>query len=326
MNLDEQIRSLLLLHRPGTDGQALTRFLARTGGAGVIMMPDNVTGTSTALRSLVDDVTDEPAALVAIDQEGGPVARLRGDSWPSMRELAGGSVANARRAFTSRAQLLQRAGVTVNFGIVADVASGPSSYMWSRSAGPSVAAVSDIVEAAVQAENGRVYSTLKHFPGHGIARGDSHSSLPSSPISFRHWSNTHAVPFARGIEAGADLVMMGHLRLTSLSSEPASLSRRWVSVLRNDMGFNGVIVTDDILMLSRSGVAKFADPIRNSVNAVAAGNDLVLLVLPRDPSRVGFSVAGFVEGIHEAIAEGRVSMEQIRQSAIRVMKLRTGTP
>jgi beta-N-acetylhexosaminidase len=326
MTLDQQIRSLLLLHQPGSDGVTLSRFLNRTAVAGTILMSDNIAGTSASVRSMLDHVHGEPPHLIAIDQEGGPVARIRGDNWPAMRELSHKPVAATVSAFTARAQMLRRAGVTVNFGVVADVATSPSSYMWSRSAGPSVAVAGDRVAAAVRGENGVVYSTLKHFPGHGVSTADSHSSLPTSNISRRHWSNTHAVPFARGIEAGADLVMMGHLRLTSVSSEPASLSKRWVTILRHDMGFDGVIVTDDILMLSRSGIARYSDPVKNSVNAVIAGNDLILLVLPRDPTGVGFSITQFVDGVHDAITEGRLSEEQIRESAIRVMTLRTGTP
>ncbi|MFM6982439.1 MAG: glycoside hydrolase family 3 N-terminal domain-containing protein [Microbacteriaceae bacterium] len=326
MTLDQQIRSLLLLHQPGSDAVTLSRFLNRTAVAGTILMPDNIAGTSASVRSMLDHVHGEPPHLIAIDQEGGPVARIRGDNWPAMRELSHKPVAATVSAFTARAQMLRRAGVTVNFGVVADVATSPSSYMWSRSAGPSVAVAGDRVAAAVRGENGVVYSTLKHFPGHGVSTADSHSSLPTSNISRRHWSNTHAVPFARGIEAGADLVMMGHLRLTSVSSEPASLSKRWVTILRHDMGFDGVIVTDDILMLSRSGIARYSDPVKNSVNAVIAGNDLILLVLPRDPTGVGFSITQFVDGVHDAITEARLSEEQIRESAIRVMTLRTGTP
>lgn len=326
MNLDQQIRSLLLLHQPGTDGETLARFLNRTGAAGALLMSDNVSGSSSALNAMLSRVTGEPRQLFAIDQEGGPVARLTGDQWPAMRELSRRPVGATVTAFRSRAQMLRRAGVSINFGVVADVAASPSSYMWSRSSGPSVAAVGDRVAAAVAGENGLVYSTLKHFPGHGVSSADSHSSLPTSNISRRYWSNTHAVPFARGIEAGADLVMMGHLRLTSVSSEPASLSKRWVTILRNDMGFDGVIVTDDILMLSRSGVPRYSDSVANSVNAVVAGNDLILLVLPRDPSRVSFSITQFVQGVHEAIAEGRLTESQIRDSAVRVMNLRTGRP
>lgn len=326
MTLNEQIRTLLLLHSPGTDGSRLKRFVSRTGASGIILMGDNIPGSSSQTRTMVNRITTDPPPLIAIDQEGGPVVRLRGDTLPSMRQLASQPITQTAKAFEARAQLVQRAGATVNFGIVADVARSPSSYMWPRSAGPSVTTVGDRVAAAVASENGHVYSTLKHFPGHGVANGDSHNSLPTSSISRQYWSTTHAVPFARGIDAGADLVMMGHLRLTSVSSEPATLSPRWVHILRHDMGFRGVIVTDDLLMLSRSGIDRYADPVANAVSAVDAGNDLVLLVLPDDPSRMGFSVAQFVDGVSQAVRDGRIPREQIRESAVRIMTLRLGTP
>lgn len=326
MSLDQQIRSLLLLHVPGTDGNKLNRFISRTGSSGVILMGDNIPGSSAITRSMVNQITTEPPPLIAIDQEGGPVVRLRGDSLPSMRQLANQPVDKTASAYEARARLVKRAGATVNFGIVADVARSSASYMWPRSAGSDASAVGDRVAAAVSAENGHVYSALKHFPGHGVAHGDSHTSLPTSAITKQHWSNTHAVPFARGIEAGADLVMMGHLRLTSVSSEPATLSSRWVNILRNDMGFEGVIVTDDLLMLSRCGIARYSDPVANAVSAIDAGNDVVLMVLPDDPSRVGFSVSKFVDGVTRAIEVGRIDREQIRDSAVRVMSLRVGTP
>ncbi|MDO9590493.1 MAG: glycoside hydrolase family 3 N-terminal domain-containing protein, partial [Microcella sp.] len=136
------------------------------------------------------------------------------------------------------------------------------------------------------------------------------------------WRATHAVPFEAGIEAGAPLVMMGHLEFSQISPGPASLSSVWIDILRGELEFDGVIVTDDLLMLQRSGVAAYANPLQNAVRALAAGNDLLLCVLPGDPRTVGIDPARLVTELAAAVGDGRLDEASVDASLVRVLGMR----
>jgi beta-N-acetylhexosaminidase len=152
--------------------------------------------------------------------------------------------------------------------------------------------------------------------------GDSHFSLPRSDIGLEEWRAGAAVPFARGIAAGAELVMFGHLVLPALDSAPASLSGPWHAMLRDELGFDGIAVTDDMLMLQDSGIAEFADPLENATRAVAAGNDLLVYVLAADPAVSGVDPVALVDGLTAAVESGRLSEERVDEAALRLLEAR----
>ena len=202
--------------------------------------------------------------------------------------------AAAQTAFAARAQLLDDAGIDINFGVVADVPRSDGSFIHSRSYGTDPQAVADRVAAIVAGERGRVATTLKHFPGHGAAEGDSHHSIPTTGMGLAEWRTVDALPFRAGIDAGAELVMMGHLRFTEVSPLPATLSPEWYGVLRDELGFEGVAVTDDLGMLLSSGDPAYADPVANAVTAVAAGADMVLTIAGSTPETAGLIIDALV--------------------------------
>jgi beta-N-acetylhexosaminidase len=213
--------------------------------------------------------------------------------------------------------LLASVGVNLNFGIVADYTADPNSFIHSRTLGDDPASAADHVAAAVGAETPLVASTLKHFPGHGRTNADSHNGIPVTDVSFDEWRTTDALPFEAGINAGAPAIMFGHLVFSSVDAAPASLSAAWHDTVRNDLGFDGLIVTDDLLMLQSSGVPELADPYVNAVAALSAGNDVLLYVLPFDPSTVGIDVPTLVSTL-----VANVSAERIDESALRVLMFR----
>ena len=248
--------------------------------------------------------------------------RLPGDGAAAGRELHGAAPVTVEDAFAARSALVDEAGIAVNFGVVADVTADANAFIHRRVLDTAPPAAAERVAAAVRGEDGRALSTLKHFPGHGASPDDSHVSVPASGISLAEWRATHALPFAAGIEAGAELVMTGHLRFDAVSPHPASLSPTWMRILRDDLNFDGVIVTDDLMMLQRSGLPEFADPHENAVRALAAGNDVLLFVLPADPATAGFDPARLVTRLAEAVRSGVIPAEQVEASARRVLELR----
>lgn len=324
MTIDQKVAALVMVHVPGTDPGAIRSVVDRHGLGGVILMGDNIAGDPASTRALTSALSVDAGLplLTAIDQEGGIVRRLPGDGWPAGRALQGAAPDAVESVFAERAGLVASAGVLVNFGVVADIEIGSGSFIGPRTLGATPEAAAERVAAAVRGEEGRALSTLKHFPGHGASPDDSHVSIPTSSATLAEWRATHAVPFAAGIAAGAPLVMTGHLRFDQVSPMPASLSPTWIRILRDELAFDGVIVTDDLLMLQRSGDARFDDPIENGVRALAAGNDLLLYVLPGDPASVGFEAGALVDALVAAVAIGRVDEAAVDDSLRRVLALR----
>lgn len=320
MTTDEQAASIVMGHIPTTDTTALSDYMRSSGIGGFILMGANVPGSEGELRAVTAAVAGDADVppLIAIDQEGGDVSRLEWDAFPAARTLKDLPVTDSTAAFAARASLVARAGANVNFGIVADTTADTASFIYGRSLGADPAAAADRVSAGATAEEPLVASTLKHFPGHGAAPGDSHELIPSTTESLEEWRQTDALPFIAGIDARASLLMFGHLSYTAVDSAPASLSPRWHAIARDDLGFDGVIVTDDLGMLQSTGIPEYADPVANAVVAVAAGSDLVLMIAHSTPN----TAAQLVAGITAAVDGGRLPADRLQDAAERVMTLR----
>jgi beta-N-acetylhexosaminidase len=315
MTLEQKIASLIMVHVAGHGPQPIRQVIDATGVAGVIFMGDNV-ASPTQLAATVGRLSADPGlpVLTAIDQEGGIVARLPDDG-PGAATLRNQDAAATLAAFQTRAALVASAGVTINFGIVADVTGDRGSFIYSRTLGSDAASASPRVVAAVEGERGVVFSTLKHFPGHGSVAADSHTSVPTTRMSADQWRATQAGPFAAGIDAGAEFVMLAHLRYSAIDDAPASLSAVWNDILRDELGFDGVIVTDDMNMLEYSGEAAYSNQTANAVASIAAGTTLLLYVGPVDVSRIVAAVA-------KAVRDDRIPVATIDDAARRLLELR----
>ncbi len=316
----EKAASIVMGHIPTTDAAALRAYVESTGVGGFILMGANIPADESQLRTLTEALTVDPGLppLIAVDQEGGDVSRLPWDDFAAATTLKYETPEATTIAFAGRGALLQRAGVGVNFGVVADVTDDSSMFIYRRALGTTPESGAAHVAAAVQGEEPAVLSTLKHFPGHGAAPGDSHSGIPSTSMSEEEWHATDALPFAAGIDAGAPLLMFGHLAYTAIDTAPASLSAEWHRIAREDLGFDGVMITDDLGMLQASGIAAYSDPVANAVSAVAAGNDMVLAVVFTNPGSAG----AIIDGLVAAVESGVLPAERLDDAARRVLGLR----
>ncbi|MEV8266410.1 glycoside hydrolase family 3 N-terminal domain-containing protein [Microbacterium sp. NPDC076911] len=320
MSVHDKAASVVMGHIPSTDPAILRAYMEDTGIGGFILMGANVPSSEQLLRELTESLTVDPAfaPLLAIDQEGGDVSRLPWDDFPSALTLKYDSAEAAYDAFSGRGGLILRAGIGVNFGVVADETDDPDMFIYRRVLGTNAPSAASRVAAAVLGESPSTMSTLKHFPGHGAAPGDSHAGIPETNISLTQWRETDAVPFQAGIDADAPLLMFGHLRYTSIDSKPATLSAKWHDIARKELGFSGVAITDDLGMLEASGIADYADPVSNAVEALVAGNDMVLTLLNSNENTAPRIVAGIVA----ATEDGTLSMERLEEAAQRVAVLR----
>ncbi|WP_372466618.1 glycoside hydrolase family 3 N-terminal domain-containing protein [Microbacterium maritypicum] len=320
MSVAEQASAVVMGHVSGTDPAALRAYMS-SGLGGFILMGANIPDSESQLQALTAAMTIDPALppLIAVDQEGGIVSRLHGDEYAASTTLKRQPVDATSAAFTARGSLVARAGITVNFGTVADFTADSGTFIYGRALGTDPASAADRVSAATTAQEQFVASTLKHFPGHGAAPGDSHSAIPSTSMGLDEWRSTEAVPFAAGVDAGASLLMYGHLAYTAVDALPASLSAKWHEIAREELGFEGVAVTDDLGMLLSSGNPAYADPVANGVAAIAAGNDLVLMIAGSDAQTAGKMAAG----IAAAVEAGTLPKERLEEAATRVLTLRT---
>lgn len=329
MTLEQKIASLLILHTQGTDGAAQRAFVERFGLGGVILMGANMPGgteatDTAALAAMTAAIRgdDEFPPFIGIDQEGGEVVRVGPDSAPGADQLRGLPVEATEQAFRARSAVLAAAGISLNFGVVADVSADPASFIYGRSFGGDAASVSARVSAAVAGEGDRVLSTLKHFPGHGAAPGDSHVGIPSSEMRYGDWLRQAAPPFRAGIDAGADFVMFGHLAFPAIDAQPASLSPAWHRILREQLGFTGLSISDDMRMLQDSGDPRYVDPVQNVIAAFVAGTSIVLYTLPADPATIGVDIDAIIRGVADAVRSGRISAAQIDADALAALRLR----
>lgn len=322
MDLEEQAASLLMLYYPGTDGAATAEFVDEFQPGGIIIMGDNVPEDETDIAANIQQWNEaaEYPLLIGIDEEGGTVTRLPSDTFPAAPQLRDGPAADTTEAFQDRAGLLESLGINVNFGIVGDTTDNPDSFIWPRVLGSTQELAAQNVAAAVQGEQGRAASTIKHFPGHGLTAEDSHTSIPTSDVTKEEWAELAKPPFQAGVDAGAEFVMMGHLAFPEIADGPASLSPEWYQILRDELGFGGVIITDSMTMLLDSGIPEYSDPVQNAVDAIGAGATMVLMVAA--PGGVEENAEAMITGIAQAVRDGEIDQDAFNEAGILLMEQR----
>ena len=266
-----------MLSFDGTRAPAYVRRILRQGqGSGVILFAKNVPDAAS-LRALTAELQRSAAgsALVATDQEGGPI-RSVAFAPPESGQPALATEAAARDSASAAAGALRAAGVNVNLAPVADVAAA-GSVVAGRAYPGEAPQVARLVTAAVRAYGAqRVAATVKHFPGLGRARENTDDAPVTIGASRSELERADLPPFAAASKAGVPLVMASHALYPAFDPDRiASQSARLIGgTLRGELGFRGAVVTDSIeaeAALARSGVAVAAE------RAVAAGADLVLM-------------------------------------------------
>ncbi|MBU8579621.1 glycoside hydrolase family 3 N-terminal domain-containing protein [Brevibacterium luteolum] len=303
----------------GTDAAAGAKLIRDDKLAGVIVMPYNLPQDvdRQTLRAMTDQFRTASGergwqTMIGVDQEGGPVTRAGSAAVELPPLMAYGAADDP--ALTSQITALQgrdliELGFTTDFAPVSDVTVGKGDPAISvRSAGDDPQRVSSVVEAAVTGyDEAGIISSLKHFPGHGALTEDSHETLPVSQKSLDELADRDFVPFANAAEAGvATSMMVGHIALPDDETLPASLNPKAYQALREDVGFEGLIVTDALNM----GAVTAGSPGQETVKALAAGADLALL--PPDS-------AAAAEAVRTALGDGTLKRADLEESATRVV-------
>jgi beta-N-acetylhexosaminidase len=285
---------------------------------GVILFAENL-DTLEQTQKLTEDLQKaaEIPLFIGIDEEGGRVSRLNKSNIPHETMLSPGEMtepAQAEAAGHSIGETLGEIGVNVDFAPVADVNTNPDNpVIGIRSYSDDPEKAADMVSAFIQGLQGTgISATVKHFPGHGDTAADSHKGEVFVSHDLERLKTVEFVPFARGIDEGVDFVMVGHIKTPNATTDglPATLSAQAVKLLREDLKFNGVAITDAMNM---QAITEYYGVGESVVMSVSAGIDIVLM--PADLEEA-------YQALLLATQEGRISQERLEESLWRILGLK----
>lgn len=252
--------------------------------------------------------------LIGADEEGGTVVRVSAnpalceEPYWSPRELYDtGGAQSVLYAEQDKCRVFRELGINVNFAPVCDIARDPGDFMYDRSLGRDPETTAGVIgQIAELYRSNEMGCVLKHFPGYGNNR-DTHTGIAVDERPGGQFRQEDFLPFEAGIQAGAGCVLVSHNIVTCVdSASPASLSGKWHDVLREELGFTGCIITDD---LSMGAIRDYCDTGSAAVQAVKAGNDLLCCT--------DYEVQ--LPAVTDAVQNGEITEERIDQSVLRIL-------
>ena len=325
MSIDEKLGQLVVV---GLDGKTVNNrtieMLAQYHVGGFILYKHNISSadqTRKLLNQLKDANETNPIPLwLSVDQEGGKVNRLPKEikAFPEAYQLG---LVN-QLTYTSQIGLaigetLRLLGFNMNYAPVLDIHSNPSNpVIGNRSFGNDPQTVIDHgIEMMTSLQEAKVAAVVKHFPGHGDTYVDSHLELPVIDKSLDDLLEMELLPFIEAIEQDADAMMIGHLLLPQLDEQyPASLSYKIITeLLRNKLGYDGVIITDDMTM---GGITKHRAIDEAAIDSILAGTDILLI---GHDYKLQTAV---LEALKRSMDEGTLAEERIDESVYRILQLK----
>ncbi|MDI6706855.1 MAG: beta-N-acetylhexosaminidase [Bacillota bacterium] len=325
MTLEDKIGEMLIV---GIDGEIIDdetiRMLRTNKPGGIIIYKRNVSSGEQVGR-LIKELQEysleykDIGLFIGIDHEGGRVNRLPAEyNYPSAREL--GSTNDPEGVKGTALEVggkLKGLGFNMNFGPVLDIDSNPQNpVIGDRSFGKTPETVSRMGCAFIEGmEAAGVIPVAKHFPGHGDTLVDSHTGLPVLSHTEARVMEFETVPFREAIDKGVPAIMTAHILFPSIDADrPATMSPTIINgLLRGTLGFEGVVITDDLLMGAISSRYKTGDA---AVLAVEAGVDMLLIALQSEGAQE------VVDALKAAVETGRISPGRIDTSVRRILMLK----
>ncbi len=301
-------------------GDGTRDALAQYAVGGIVYFSQNIQ-SEQQLKEMIDNTqlyTKYPL-FIAVDEEGGSVSRIaeagigtKVDEAQAIGQT--GDVNNAYQAGSTIGGYLSELGFNLNFAPVADISSVDGSVLGSRTYGSDALVVTPFVISMMQGlENQNVTACLKHFPGIGGSTQDTHNGMATTDRSLEEFRANELTVFQAGIDAGANMVMVGHLSAPALTGDntPCSLSSAVVTdILRNEMGFKGVIISD---ALNMSAISEYYDSDEAAIMAIRAGCDMLLM--PEDFEKA-------YNGVLQAVKDGTISEERIDDALRRIYRIK----
>ena len=330
MSLEEKIYQLFVVTPEQLTGVSTVTMAGDTTRAaleaqpvgGIVFFAPNLLNREQTITMIQNMQSYSKTGLfIAVDEEGGSVMRLGNNSEmgitaiPSMESVGDTEdISQAYRVGNTIGSEISQLGFNLDFAPVADVNSNPNNtVIGSRAFGTDPEKVAEMVAACVKGfrDSGMV-CTLKHFPGHGDTEEDSHYGEAKSWKTLDELRTCELRPFQAGIEAGASMIMVGHITLPNVTEEiPATLSHDIVTgILREEMKYNGIIITDSMAM---NAIANWYSSDEAAVKAIQAGCDMILMP---------YQLESAVNGIETAVNSGDITEERIEESVLRILKVK----
>jgi len=325
MTLDEKLGQMMFAGVSGTSLQQETTSLIRDYKVGGLILYANNLETPQQTVSLMNDlmaanVTNRLPLFMGTDQEGGKVARLPGPlkNFPTNQKV--GDINQAQFSFEIGQLLgeqLKAFGFNLDFAPVMDVNSNPNNpIIGDRSFSSNPDIVSQLgIQTMKGLESQQVIPVIKHFPGHGDTSVDSHLELPKVSKSLDDLKQLELIPFKTAIDKGVDVVMVGHILLPKIDQQyPSSMSKEIITgILRNQLGFDGVVMTDDMTM---KAITNHFNIGQAAVDSVKAGNDIILI------AHEFSNVTSAIDALKAAVKNGEITEKQINDSVRRIIQLK----
>lgn len=278
LSLEEKIGQLFMVR---CDSTTLDEISKKQPGA-IVMFASDFDGLDKAqvqdkISTMKSKVEVEP--FIAVDEEGGTVVRVSSNPKLSPHKFKSpqqyyneGGMELVKSNAREKSDLLMSLGITMNLAPVADVSENPSDFIYSRSFGKSAEETAEYVSEVVSVMNEcNIAACLKHFPGYG-GNVDTHTTVAIDHRTLDELRSKDFLPFESGINAGADAVLVSHNIINDIDPTlPATLSKSVHDILRNELSFDGLIITDD---MSMAAAANYAEPYKT---AVLAGNDIIIV-------------------------------------------------
>ncbi|MBS4201155.1 beta-N-acetylhexosaminidase [Bacillus sp. FJAT-49732] len=323
MSMDEKIGQMILAGITGTTMDTNNKsLLTKYKIGGFIFYRENLVNPQQTVQLLNELKSNDLALplLLGVDQEGGHITRLPGGlaNFPTNQEI--GTINNSQFSYqvgTLLGKELKAFGFNLDFAPVLDINSNPNNpIIGDRSFGNNPEIVSKLgiqTMNGIQSEN--VIATIKHFPGHGDTSVDSHLELPIIKKTRIQLEGLELIPFRRAIDNGADVVMVAHILLPQLDSNfPASMSKPIMTdILRNQLGFKGVIITDDMTM---GAITEHFDIGQAAVQSLKSGSDIILVGHEYD------NIVEIFSSIKTAVQKGEISEQRLNESVERIITLK----
>jgi beta-N-acetylhexosaminidase len=326
MSTNEKIGQMVLAGIDGTTMNAQTQALIQDYQVGgIIFYKVNLANTKQAvelINSLKETNSRNSIPLwLSLDEEGGRVTRLPDELHKFPTNAVIGHANNEKFSFavgSTMGQELRAYGLNMDFAPVLDINSNPDNpVIGNRSFGVNASIVSKLgVQTMKGLQSQSVVSVVKHFPGHGDTSVDSHIGLPVVQHDLNRLRKLELVPFADAIKSKADAVMAAHILLPKIDAKsPASFSKAIITgILRNELGFQGLVISDDMTMGAVSKNYELGEAV---IKAVQAGIDVILVGHEYDKE------VKVILALRQAVKDKRISMDQLNTSVTRILMLKS---
>ena len=313
MSLEEKIGQLFLVRYRKEDVEYLSNF---NPGGYILFARDFENHTKEQMKEEIakDQELSKYGLIIGVDEEGGFVTRVsrfstfRNEKFKSPRAYYDeGGYQLLEQIENEKAQLLKDIGINLNLAPVADISTDPNDFINNRAFGYDATKTSEFITNMVTyANNNKINSCLKHFPGYGN-NVDTHTGIAIDERSYDNFVNNDYLPFKAGIEANVPSVLISHNVVKAIDENyPESLSKNMVNELRNKLGFTGIVMTDDLAM---DAVKSYVEDGHAATLAIQAGNDMIITS----------DFMSMYKEVINSVNEGVISEEQINKAAMRVI-------